>query len=305
MRPSSRLLSLAGLAFGALLTVAACSSAASTPGQSVLGATSGTAGVTLGEGSSVALGSFLTGNNGMTLYVFTKDSPGTSACSGQCAAYWPPLTVASGASVTGPADATAGFGTITRADGTTQVTYNHMPLYYFASDKKAGDTNGQDVQGSWFVAPVSGVLATAAAPSSSAMSSTGANTGSGLTLGSTDTALGTFLTGPNGMTLYVFTKDSADKSTCSGQCAAYWPPLTVTSGATVTGPADATLGFGMITRADGTMQVTYNHTPLYYFASDKKAGDTTGQGVQGSWFVASVNGSTKPAATPAAASYGY
>jgi predicted lipoprotein with Yx(FWY)xxD motif len=304
MRPSSRLLSLAGLAFGALLTVAACSSAASTPAQSVLGATAGT-GITIGESSSTSLGSFLTGPNGMTLYFFTKDSADKSTCSGQCATFWPALTVTSGGTVTGPADATAGFATIARADGTTQVTYNHMPLYYFASDKAAGDTKGQGVQGVWFVAPVSGVLPSeAASAAASSVPSTGANTGSGLTLGSTDTALGTFLTGPNGMTLYFFTKDSADKSTCSGQCAAYWPPLTVTSGATITGPASAALGFGTITRADGTTQVTYNHLPLYYFASDKAAGDTTGQGVQGVWFVASVNGLTAPAATPAM-SYGY
>jgi predicted lipoprotein with Yx(FWY)xxD motif len=81
---------------------------------------------------SPTLGAYLTGQNGMTLYVLTKDTPDTSTCTGTCATNWPPLTVASGATVSGPAAATDAFGTITRSDGTTQVTYNHMPLYYYS-----------------------------------------------------------------------------------------------------------------------------------------------------------------------------
>jgi predicted lipoprotein with Yx(FWY)xxD motif len=307
MRPSSRLLSMAGLAIGAMLATAACSSAASTPGTTVLGATATPGGgITLAASTSSTLGDYLTGKDGMTLYIFTKDSADTSVCTGQCATFWPPLTVASGAAVTGPSSATMAFGTITRADGTTQVTYNHWPLYYFSKDTKAGDVNGQGVQGTWFVAPVSGSLpstAASAAPSPAASSS-------GLTLTETKSStLGTFLVGPNGMTLYFFTADKPNSSVCTGQCLTFWPALTVSAaGVAITGPADATMAFGTITRSDGAIQVTYNQRPLYYFAKDTKAGDTTGQGVQKTWFVASVSGdvSAAPAAaaTPTSA-YGY
>jgi hypothetical protein len=60
------------------------------------------------------------------------------------------------------------FATITRADGTVQVTYNHMPLYYFAGDSAAGDTKGQGTLGVWFVAPVSGTVTASTAPATQA-----------------------------------------------------------------------------------------------------------------------------------------
>lgn len=96
------------------------------------------------------LGTILAGAKGLTLYHFTKDTtPGKSACYEACAKAWPPLTttgtpaLASGV----PGD----LGTITRTDGTKQVTYNGLPLYYFAKDGDAGDTYGQGVGGVWFV----------------------------------------------------------------------------------------------------------------------------------------------------------
>jgi predicted lipoprotein with Yx(FWY)xxD motif len=168
-------LSFAGLALGAALIAAACSSAATTPVPADAGSTPGTsvagvAGVTLASTTDPTLGEYLTGQNGMTLYVLTKDTPDTSSCSGTCATTWPPLVAPSGAMITGPTSATGTFATITRSDGIVQVTYNHMPLYYFSGDSKAGDTTGQGKNGVWFVAPVSGSIpsggaATSAAPS--------------------------------------------------------------------------------------------------------------------------------------------
>ncbi|MGA3057788.1 MAG: hypothetical protein ABSE70_07105 [Candidatus Limnocylindrales bacterium] len=178
MRPSSRLLSLTSLAVGAVLVAAACSSAASTPVSNVQGMTAAPAsagaptGTALGMTNDPTLGAYLTGAGGMTLYVFTKDTPDTSTCTGTCATSWPPLTVASGATIQGPSGAAGTFATITRADGTFQVTYNHMPLYYFAGDSAAGDTTGQGKSGVWFVAPVSGSLPSAAAPSVAAPAAT-------------------------------------------------------------------------------------------------------------------------------------
>ena len=100
-----------------------------------------------------------------------------------------------------------------------------------------------------------------------------------------DAKLGDILTDGKGMTLYRFTQDQANVSNCSGGCATAWPPLVVAAGkAPMAGPG-VTGKLGVITRQDGTSQVTYNGLPLYFFASDSKAGDTTGQGVGDVWFI--------------------
>jgi predicted lipoprotein with Yx(FWY)xxD motif len=166
-------MSLAGLAIGVAILVGACSAAAATPASGVQGATSTPggpaatampAGFTVGTTNDAALGGYLTGQYGFTLYVNSKDTADTSSCTGACATTWPPLTVTAGTTITGPAGATGTFATMMRADGTTQVTYNHMPLYYFSGDYKAGDTQGQGKgAGIWSVAPLSGVAPAAAA----------------------------------------------------------------------------------------------------------------------------------------------
>ena len=97
-------------------------------------------------------GTFLVGEDGKTLYVFTKDSPGTSVCSGDCATSWPPFTLDAGEATKAGTGVSGALATITRADGKAQVTYNGAPLYYFAADKKAGDVTGQGVGGVWFAA---------------------------------------------------------------------------------------------------------------------------------------------------------
>jgi len=85
------------------------------------------------------------GESGMTVYTFTKDvkDSGKSACSGGCIATWPALTVPAGSTPTAGDGVTGTLGTITREDdGTLQVTYNGLPLYFFKNDKAEGDTNG-------------------------------------------------------------------------------------------------------------------------------------------------------------------
>ena len=110
--------------------------------------------------SKAGLNDFLAGSNGMTLYIFTKDAPGKSNCYSQCAASWPPLLTAgspaAGSGVTGR------LGVIERTDGTKQVTYDDMPLYYWINDKSPGDTTGQGVGGVWFVASVEPTVTTKA-----------------------------------------------------------------------------------------------------------------------------------------------
>ena len=180
MRSSPRSLTLASLALGAMLFAAACSSAASTPVPNAQGNTPAPAALMVGSTNDPTLGAYLTGPTGMTLYVLTADTLDTSTCTGTCATNWPPLSATSGATISGPTGATGTFATITRSDGTVQVTYNHMPLYYFSGDSAAGDTKGQGKNGTWFVAPLSGSLASmapsvapAATPAASAPASSG------------------------------------------------------------------------------------------------------------------------------------
>lgn len=100
------------------------------------------------------VGSFLTGEDGMTLYTFkndTKDS-GKSTCNGDCAVNWPPLLLEADDEIEAEDGVTGAITKITRDDGSTQVAYNGMPLYYFKNDTAAGDTKGQGINEVWFVA---------------------------------------------------------------------------------------------------------------------------------------------------------
>lgn len=97
-----------------------------------------------------ALGEVVVDGDGMTLYMFDKDTQGAgeSSCTGECLTNWPPLTTDGAPALDG---VTGEVGTITTADGSTQVTLNGWPLYYFAGDAAAGDVNGQGVGGVWWV----------------------------------------------------------------------------------------------------------------------------------------------------------
>lgn len=110
--------------------------------------------------------------------------------------------------------------------------------------------------------------------------------GAALELGTGTGTAGTYLTRPDGMTLYIFTKDSAGTSVCTDACAENWPPLTVPAGTTPTAVAGVTGALTTFARADGSLQVAYDGKPLYAFIGDKAAGDTEGQGVNDVWFIA-------------------
>jgi predicted lipoprotein with Yx(FWY)xxD motif len=103
--------------------------------------------------ANTKLGPILVDANGRTLYLFEKDRPNQSACSGACAVAWP-VDHTSGAPQAGSGAQAALLGTIKRSDGTTQVTYNSHPLYYFSGDSKPGQLNGQGVNAfgaKWYV----------------------------------------------------------------------------------------------------------------------------------------------------------
>jgi predicted lipoprotein with Yx(FWY)xxD motif len=126
---------------------------------------------------------FLTDSLGRSLYLWVPDTTTMSMCSGSCATYWPPLTT-NGAPTAGTGVSASDLGTITRSDGTKQVTYAGHPLYYFVGDKTAGQTNGEGSTGfgaPWYlVAPtgrqITGLHA-ASAPSPAPSSGGGSNAG--------------------------------------------------------------------------------------------------------------------------------
>jgi predicted lipoprotein with Yx(FWY)xxD motif len=125
------------------------------------GAQSGAATVT---SASTRLGMVLVDGSGRTLYLFEKDQPNQSACSGVCVAAWP-VDKSSGTPKAGSGVKASLLGTISRGDGTTQVAYNGHPLYYYAGDSGPGQQTGQGVDAfgaKWFVVTPAGAADTAA-----------------------------------------------------------------------------------------------------------------------------------------------
>ena len=128
-----------------------------------------------------------------------------------------------------------------------------------------------------------------------------ANTASGssggessATVSVANTGLGNILVDSQGRTLYLFQADKGTKSACTGACAVAWPPVRA-SGKPVAGSGITASKLGTTARSDGKPQVTYNGHPLYTFANDQKAGDTSGQGINafgGLWYVLSPAGTT-------------
>ena len=107
----------------------------------------------------VSLGRILVNGKSQTLYLFEKDKKGKSACSGQCAKFWPPL-LTKGKPKAGSGVKASLLGTTKRSDGTTQVTYNKHPLYRFVQDNnKVGATKGEGVDAfgaEWYVVGTNG-----------------------------------------------------------------------------------------------------------------------------------------------------
>jgi predicted lipoprotein with Yx(FWY)xxD motif/plastocyanin len=157
-RPVNQTLAVGGT-LAALLLAAGCTAAASPspaptaqPTSAATAASSPAAGATVKVAQHPGLGAYLTGPDGRALYLFTKDARDSSTCTGQCAGNWPALTVSGSAAPTGDAGVSGTLATIARSDGGRQVTYNGVPLYFFAQDAGPGDTKGQGVNGVWFLA---------------------------------------------------------------------------------------------------------------------------------------------------------
>ena len=117
----------------------------------------------------------------------------------------------------------------------------------------------------------------------------------------TNGKLGKILVDPQGRTLYLFQNDSGTTSSCTGACAAAWPPLRSSGNPVVHSGATASL-VGTSARSNGKAQATYNAHPLYRFVKDLKRGDTNGEGLiafGGTWFAVSPAGNAVPPPAPA------
>jgi predicted lipoprotein with Yx(FWY)xxD motif len=155
------LVALAALAVAGVLA-AACGGNGSGGGGLYGGggpaSTGGPTGVATVTAASTNLGMILVDGSGRTLYLFEKDQPDQSACSGTCAAAWP-VDSSSGTPKAGSGVKASLLGTIKRSDGATQVTYNHHPLYYYSGDSGPGQQNGQGLNAfgaAWFVVAPAG-----------------------------------------------------------------------------------------------------------------------------------------------------
>ena len=191
-----------GGALGAAVLVAACSSAGSSstaaaPASSAPASSGASTGGTVIETATSSAGTFLVSGSGRAVYLWVKDTGDMSNCDGACAGAWPPVTTTGSATASGGAKA-SDLGTITRSDGSKQVTYDGHPLYYFSGDSGPGTATGQGSDGFgakwWLVAPTgsdvtasvasftasaSGGAAAAPAPAASSPASAPANSSAG------------------------------------------------------------------------------------------------------------------------------
>lgn len=142
--------SLAAVALAAVLLLTGCSA-----GSSGAGPASPGAGAVVLKTAKTSLGTIVVDGKGMTLYLYTDDTQGTSmtACTASCLSAWPPLTTSSTPKVEG---VTGTVATIDAPGGGKQVTLDGWPLYYFAGDHKPGDVSGQGLQGVWWVVSPAG-----------------------------------------------------------------------------------------------------------------------------------------------------
>ncbi|MFD7867451.1 hypothetical protein [Streptomyces sp. NPDC057682] len=127
---------------------------------------------------------------------------------------------------------------------------------------------------------------------------------SGATVTTASGPLGTILVDGQGRTLYLWEADTSARSTCTGDCAKAWPPLTVSGKPTAGAGVDAAL-LGTTKRADGSTQITFHRHPLYRFGGDTGAGETNGQGSTAfgaAWYVLDASGNRVTTPAPSASS---
>jgi predicted lipoprotein with Yx(FWY)xxD motif len=168
------------VAIAAVTLVAGCGSTTTATGSTQPTNTSSSTPAAGGDAETIGIrsgeyGTYLTADDGRSVYLWEADKGMASSCSSACASVWPPVTT-EGAPKAEDGALTADLGTIKRSDGTTQVTYQGHPLYYYAPDAKAGQVSGQgsDSFGAkWWLVGTDGKAITKSDSSDSSSSSGG------------------------------------------------------------------------------------------------------------------------------------
>ena len=207
---------------------------------------------------------------GKTLYTFDKDTPGISACTGECVALWPPLAAAPNVSAAGD------WTVLTRDDGVRQWAHKGKALYTFVKDGAVGEAKGHNAVELWRAAvfkPMEGVLFP-----------------EGIAAEEVVNAPGWALVNTRRMTLYTLDGETGGgKTTCAGTCLDTWTPLTAPEIANQVGE------FAPLKRSDGLRQWAYRGQPLYLFVGDAEPGDVNGDGKDGKWRAAIMTRYFNPA----------
>jgi predicted lipoprotein with Yx(FWY)xxD motif len=274
------------LPFSSLLIVlllAACGSSTTTTSSSSSSSSTGTTPTTAPTSSTPAAvimtatamvkgqsETILTNAQGKTLYYFTPDTATKIVCTGGCAQAWPPVLFTGSGTPTSSATLPGMLSVINGANG-TQVEYSGFPLYTYSGDTAAGQTTGEGLFGKWYVATPD-------------LASVTVRVATAMVKGKSET----ILTNAEGKTLYFFTPDSSSKIACTGGCAQAWPPLAFSGSGTPLGDAPLSGKLTVFNGANGA-QVEYNGHPLYSYSGDTAAGQTTGEGLFGKWFVCTPN----------------
>lgn len=238
--------------------------------------------------SSNSFGSVLTDKDGRTLYFFSLDANGSSSCTGGCAGIWPIYYSAELSSDTEINQ--EDVGVITRADGSKQSTYKGWPLYYYASDEKAGDIKGDAVNNIWFVAKPDYVLMIV---NNQLIGADGNHYKADLSIGEEATA---YFTDDRGRTLYAFKPDKFNQNTFTKEDFsndAVWPIYQKS-----VGPIPSIINKDLIANINvfGKTQLTYQGWPLYYFGQDTNRGDNKGVSVPqpGVWPIVNLSTGVAP-----------
>jgi len=214
--------------------------------------------------------------NGLTLYTFDVDPLDEAACyglgDGACINAWPPLLADAGARPYGK------FSIVNiTGQSLQQWAYNGKPLYFFAGDSAAGDTNGQAVNNVWWVATKETAIFRALEGQEAAVLSAVGRVEILLPQGESTEVFVSSTVDKDQFTLYIFDNDAELESNCSGECQVNWPPF-------IADENDEDLGLlAKFLRDDGEMQWAYDGQPLYFFIGDTSAKQTNGDGVGDVW----------------------
>jgi len=205
---------------------------------------------------------------GFTLYTFDMDMVNSSACAGSCINAWPPLLADAGAQAAAPLS-------LILNDQMLQWAYKGKPLYFYIDDEAAGENKGDEVNDVWHTATLEPAIQRTSV-NGRYLSATGlvdvllANEGSNTEFSVVNKEM-------DGFSLYTFDMDSANSSSCSGDCLVNWPAF-------VPSAADTAIGdFSIFTRADGTRQWAHKGMALYFFIGDTTKTDINGDNVNGVW----------------------